>query len=113
MIAADHPLSLGCISRLGAVQDVFLESDLLISFGARLTEFDTGRFGLKLPPQHIQVVEDSSYAGTAFLQRMLVGEIGRDRASSSRRALLSRSPWCDIAGIKARESERLEALEPG
>ncbi len=42
MIAADHPLSLGCISRLGAVQEVFQQSDLLISFGARLTEFDTG-----------------------------------------------------------------------
>src|SRR5262249_17491470 len=63
MIAADHPLALSCISRLGAVQDVLLESDLLISFGARLTEFDTGRFGLKLPAQHIQVVSDLNYAG--------------------------------------------------
>src|SRR5262249_35092420 len=31
MIAAGHALSLGCISRLGVVQDVLLESDLLIS----------------------------------------------------------------------------------
>src|ERR1700732_12199 len=55
MFAGDHPLSLGCISRLGAVQEVFQQSDLLISIGARLTEFDTGRFGLQLPQQHIQI----------------------------------------------------------
>src|SRR5205823_9505622 len=46
-IADDHPLALGCISRLGVVQDVLRESDLLISIGARFTEFDTGRFSLK------------------------------------------------------------------
>src|SRR5262249_8258446 len=75
MIAADHPLSLGCISRLGAVQDILLESDLLISFGARLTEFDTGRFGLKLPVQHIQVVSDRNYAGNRLPSTLLVGEM--------------------------------------
>src|ERR1700682_501389 len=34
VIADDHPLSMGCVSRLGAVQQLLLESDLLISVGA-------------------------------------------------------------------------------
>jgi thiamine pyrophosphate-dependent acetolactate synthase large subunit-like protein len=106
---ADHQLSLGCISRLGAVQEVFQKSDLLISFGARLTEFDTGRFGLQLPPQHLQVVEDASYAGDRIPSRKIVGKpavVAQALAQES----ASRSPWCDIAAIKTSESERLEAL---
>ncbi len=75
MFPGDHPLSMGCISCLGMVQDIFLESDLLISFGARLTEFDTGRFGLKLPPKHIQVVEDSHYAGDRIPSTLVVGNL--------------------------------------
>ena len=51
------------------------QSDLLISFGARLTEFDTGRFGLQLPPEHIQVVEDPSYAGDRIPSSKMVGKI--------------------------------------
>jgi len=109
MFAGDHPLSLGCISRLGAVQDVLLESDLLISFGARLTEFDTGRFGLKLPPQHIQVVEDSSYAGNRIPSTLVTGAI-HEIADAFTQALAARPAWCDIAAIKSRETERLEAL---
>src|SRR4029077_10005727 len=97
MFAGDHPLSLGCISRLGAVQDIFLESDLLISFGARLTEFDTGRFGLKLPLHHIQVIEDARYAGERTVSARIVGDI-----TGIAKALVQRiephSPWCDIAG---------------
>jgi thiamine pyrophosphate-dependent acetolactate synthase large subunit-like protein len=106
---ADHPLSLGCISRLGAVQDVLLESDLLISFGARLSEFDTGRFGLKLPPQHIQVVEDSSYAGNRIPSTLIVGTIP-EIADAFTQALAARPAWCNIAAIKSREAERLEGL---
>jgi thiamine pyrophosphate-dependent acetolactate synthase large subunit-like protein len=109
VIAADHPLSLGCISRLGAVQDVLLESDLLISFGARLTEFDTGRFSLKLPAQHIQVVADQSYAGNRLPSTLLAGEIG-GIAQQFTNGTPRRAVWCDIAGIIARESERFEAL---
>jgi thiamine pyrophosphate-dependent acetolactate synthase large subunit-like protein len=106
---SDHPLSLGCISRLGAVQEVFQKSDLLISFGARLTEFDTGRFGLQLPPQHLQVVEHASYAGDRFPSRKIVGKtVAVAQALAQESA--PRSPWCDIAAIKASESERLEAL---
>jgi thiamine pyrophosphate-dependent acetolactate synthase large subunit-like protein len=109
IFAGDHPLSLGCISRLGAVQDVFEESDLLISFGARLTEFDTGRFGLKLPPQHIQVVEESSYAGNRIPSTLVVGAI-HEIADAFSQALAARPAWCDIAAIKSREAERLEGL---
>jgi thiamine pyrophosphate-dependent acetolactate synthase large subunit-like protein len=109
MFPADHPLSLGCISRQGAVQDVLSESDLLISFGARLTEFDTGRFGLQLPRQHIQVVEDRGYAGERFPSTLLVGEIGAIAQSFSENTS-PRAGWCDIAGVKSREAERLEAL---
>jgi thiamine pyrophosphate-dependent acetolactate synthase large subunit-like protein len=109
MFPADHPLSLGCISRLGAVQEVFGQSDLLISFGARLTEFDTGRFGLQLPSQHIQVIEDARYGGDRIPSTRVVGEIAA-AAQAFAQDVTARSPWCDIAAIKASESQRLEAL---
>lgn len=110
IFAGDHPLSLGCISRLGAVQDVLLESDLLISFGARLTEFDTGRFGLQLPPQHIQVVEDDRYAGDRIPSTRVVGDLAAI-AEAFTQGNTVRAPWCDIAGVKAAEARRLEALQ--
>jgi 5-guanidino-2-oxopentanoate decarboxylase len=109
MFAGDHPLSLGCISRLGAVQEIFQKSDLLISFGARLTEFDTGRFGLQLPPQHIQVVEDPSYAGDRIPSNKIVGKI-TEIAQTFAQGATKRISWCDIAAIKTSESKRLEAL---
>jgi acetolactate synthase-1/2/3 large subunit len=109
IFAGDHPLSLGCLSRLGAVQDVLLESDLLVSFGARITEFDTGRFGLKFPAEHLQVVEDPAYAGDRFPSTQLAGDPAAI-ADSLVQNLSPRAPWCDIAGITAREAERLEAL---
>ena len=91
------------------MQEVFQKSDLLISFGARLTEFDTGRFGLQLPPQHLQVVGDASYAGDRIPSRKIVGKtVAVAQALAQESA--PRSPWCDIAAIKASESERLEAL---
>jgi acetolactate synthase-1/2/3 large subunit len=109
VFSGDHPLSLGCISRLGTVQEVFQKIDLLISFGARLTEFDTGRFGLQLPPQHIQVVEDARYAGDRIPSTRLIGEISAV-AQAFALGTAARSPWCDIVAIKSSESERLEAL---
>ena len=109
MFPGDHPLSLGCISRLGAVQEVLAQSDLLISFGARLTEFDTGRFGLQLPPQHIQVIEDARYAGDRIPSVRVVGDIAAIAQAFSHGAT-ARSLWCDIAAINAGESERLEVL---
>ncbi|HZE24584.1 MAG TPA: thiamine pyrophosphate-dependent enzyme, partial [Blattabacteriaceae bacterium] len=86
------------------------KSDLLISFGVRLTEFDTGRFGLQLPPQHIQVIEDARYAGDRIPSTRVVGDIAAV-AQAFARGTSARSPWCDIAAIKASESERLEALQ--
>lgn len=109
MFAADHPLSLGCISRQGAVQDVLSESDLLLSFGARLTEFDTGQFRLKLPAQHIQVVEDAAYAGTRFPSALVTGPMDKIVRAFAE-GLQERPAWCDVAAAKARESERLEGL---
>lgn len=106
---ADHALSLGCISRLGAVQDVLLESDLLISFGARLTEFDTGRFGLQLPPRHLQVVEDARYAGDRIPSTLVVGDLA-GIAEALFQGNTARASWCDIAGINAKEATRLESL---
>lgn len=109
VMAADHPLSLGCISRLGAVQEVMLESDLLLSFGARLTEFDTGRFSLKLPPQHIQVVAEASYAGNRLPSALLAGDIS-GIAQQFAGEIANRAAWCDIAGTITRESQWLDSL---
>lgn len=110
LIADDHPLALGCIARLGAVQEVLRESDLLISAGALLTEFDTGRFTLQLPAQHLRIVGHPGYAGDRFPATVqLAGDIGaiaKALASQSR----SRSGWCDASTIQARERERLDAL---
>src|SRR6476469_7623079 len=108
VFAGDHPLSLGCISRLGAVQEVFQQSDLLISFGARLTEFDTGRFGMQLPPRHIQVVEDARYPGDRIPSTQVVGEMVATAQALGQGT--TRAPWCDIAAIKVREAKTLEAL---
>ena len=109
MFPGDHPLALGCISRLGAVQEVFSQSDLLISFGARLTEFDTGRFGLLLPQHHIQVIEDATYAGDRIPSRKIVGKIA-EIVQALAPGETARTPWCDIASIRATETQRLEAL---
>lgn len=110
LIADDHPLCAGCLSRLGAVQDLLNEADLLISIGAKLTEFDTGRYGLKLPARHLQIVEDQSYPGDRFAATLqLAGNV----AESCRRLAGTakvRSSWFDLAAMRARESQRLQAL---
>ena len=108
--ADDHPLSLGCISRLGKVQEVLQQSDLLISFGARLTEFDTGRYSLLPPANHIQVVEDPAYPGTRTTATVqLVSEIGAAARALSE-STAPRAGWCEIAAIKAEEKRKLESL---
>jgi thiamine pyrophosphate-dependent acetolactate synthase large subunit-like protein len=109
LFPADHPLSLGCISRLGTVQDVFSQSDLLISFGTRLIEFDTGRFGLQLPAKHIQVVEDKDYAGNRVPSTLVSGWV-HEIAEAFAKAASARPAWCNIPEIKASESSRLEAI---
>ncbi|MGH9567629.1 MAG: thiamine pyrophosphate-binding protein, partial [Candidatus Angelobacter sp.] len=108
--ADDHPLAMGCISRLGTVQEIFGQSDLLISFAARLTEFDTGRFGLVLPEDHIQVVEDAAYPGNRITPKLqLVGKI-RTATAVLAQGLEPRGPWCDIAALIAAEKAKLESL---
>jgi thiamine pyrophosphate-dependent acetolactate synthase large subunit-like protein len=107
--ASDHPLSLGCISRLGVVQEVFSQSDLLISLGARLTEFDTGRFSLQLPATHIQVVADKNYPGNRLPSMVVEGTV-HEIAKALAGGMKARPAWCDIAGARARESEKLEGL---
>lgn len=109
MFPADHRLSLGCISRLGSVQDVLSESDLLISFGVKLTEFDTGRFAMQFPRQHIQVVADQRFAGERFPSTLVIGDI-RAITQGLLEPAAARTGWCDIAGTNAREAERVEAL---
>ena len=109
-IPADHPLSFGCISRLGAAQEVLLESDLLISFGARLTEFDTGRFTLKLPPRHLQMVADRTYAGDRLPSTLVVGDLGTIAQSFAQNIAAGQS-WCDLTGLRAREAEKLAAFQ--
>jgi thiamine pyrophosphate-dependent acetolactate synthase large subunit-like protein len=111
MIADDHPLALGCISRLGAVQEVLEQSDLLISLGARLTEFDTGRFGLGLPAQHLRVVGYPGYAGDRLSPTIqLAGDIGAI-ASAVTAQSQSRDGWCNVAATKAQEKLRLDGLQ--
>jgi acetolactate synthase-1/2/3 large subunit len=111
VIADGHPLVLGCISRLSMVEEVLQKSDLMISVGARLTEFDTGRFALSLPATHLRIVEHPSYAGDRFPATVqLTGEIGavaQQIASQSP----SRAGWCDIAASRAQEEQRLQALQ--
>ncbi len=110
LIADDHPLALGCISRLGAVQEVLLESDLVISLGARLTEFDTGRFALRLPARHLRIVEHPAYAGDRLAATLqLAGNIGAIANALASQAN-PRSRWCDASAIKARERARLDAF---
>jgi acetolactate synthase I/II/III large subunit len=107
----DHPLSFGCISRLGSVQELLTQSDLLISFGARVTEFDSGRFSLKLPESHLQIVDSPESAGNRSPATLLlsggVAEIARDLIASEAQ---SRTCWFDIAGTRAREKQQLEGL---
>src|SRR5215813_3686753 len=109
-IADDHPLAMGCISRLGVAQELLLESDLMISIGARFTEFDTGRFSLKVPARHIQIEQDLSHVGLQFpFTARLMGEIGAI-AQTLAAALKARQSWFDVAKKRAEEKQRLQAL---
>ena len=110
-IAADHPLAMGCISRLGPVQELLREADLLITVGARLTEFDTGRFSLQFPAVHIQVDQDPSHAGLPLPTACrLAGDLAAI-AQSLASSVKSGSNWWDVAKSRAEERSRLEALK--
>lgn len=110
-IAEDHPLAMGCISRLGIVQELLSQSDLLITIGARLTEFDTGRFTLKIPAQHIQIDSDPSHAGlqlpsTCKLTGNLGAILGRIWAG-----LKTKPSWWEVAAVRRAENEKLNGLK--
>jgi thiamine pyrophosphate-dependent acetolactate synthase large subunit-like protein len=109
-VADDHPLSMGCISRLGPVQEVFEQCDLLMSFNLRLTEFDTGQFRLVLPKQHIRIVSDPGYAGTRFPAEFELAGDSEVIASALARQGGRRQPWFDVAQFRAAERTRLESL---
>lgn len=106
----DHALAAGCISRLGVAQELLLESDLMISVGARFTEFDTGRYTLKVPAQHIQIEQDLSHAGLQYpFTCRLVGEIA-PIVEALADGIKPRQSWWDVAENRASERERLRAL---
>lgn len=110
VVSDDHPLAVGCIARFTAVQELLRESDLLISFGARFTEFDTGQFRLQLPPQHIQVDQDRARIGRRFPVTLgLVGDLNAI-AQSLLDGLARRSGWWDFAKASSGEAIRLKAL---
>lgn len=108
---AKHPLAFGCMSRLGAVQELLEQADLLISMGVRLTEFDTGRFGLRLPQLHLQIVDSPEYPGTRFpASLVLAGEVAAIAKALAARENNPRSCWFDIPAVSTREQERLRSI---
>lgn len=110
-IADDHPLSAGCFSRLGVAQELLLESDLLISIGARFTEFDTGRFALKVPAQHIQIERDLAHVGLQFpFTSRLVGEIP-EIAQSLAAGIKPKQMWWEVGKKRSGENQQIQALQ--
>ena len=108
---AKHPLAFGCMSRLGAVQELLEQADLLISMGVRLTEFDTGRFGLRLPQLHLQIVDSPEYPGTRFpASLVLAGDVAAMATALAALETAPRSPWFDIPAVSTREQERLLSI---
>jgi acetolactate synthase-1/2/3 large subunit len=93
------------------VQQLLLESDLLISVGAKLTEFDTGRFTLKLPPHHIQIDQNQHPAGSLFPATIkLLGDIGAIAKKLGADAK-PRAVWFDVAAVREQERTKIESLK--
>jgi thiamine pyrophosphate-dependent acetolactate synthase large subunit-like protein len=111
LIADDHPLSMGCMSRLGTVQEMLLQSDLLISFGARITEFDTGRFSLKLPAAHLHIADDPGYFAGMFPASLQVTGAVSTIASELAGKIRPRRIWWNTAVARTAERERLDGLQ--
>jgi thiamine pyrophosphate-dependent acetolactate synthase large subunit-like protein len=111
LIAGDHPLAMGCISRQGVVREVLDQSDLLISCGARITEFDTGRFQMRLPAQHLQIVGDRAYPGDRFTAtQQLIGDIGVIAGLLAAQTQ-PRVGWCNVAALTTTEKSRVTNLQ--
>ena len=110
-IADDHPLAMGCISRLGIVRELLQESDLLVTIGARLTEFDTGRYTLKAPAQHIQIDRDPNHVGLQLpVSARLIGDIAAIAKSLSA-GVKAKTAWWDTAARRQAEDEKLRGLK--
>src|SRR5262249_40074685 len=78
--------------------------------GARITEFDTGRFQTRLPSRHLQIVNDAAYPGDRFpATQQLVGDVAAiaERLTAQTQP---RTSWCDVAALAAAEKSRLQAL---
>jgi thiamine pyrophosphate-dependent acetolactate synthase large subunit-like protein len=114
VIPADHPLAMGCLSRLGPVIDLMQEGDLLIGIGARLTEFDTSRFSLRLPERYLQIDADGWNQSEVFVSGARV----RGGIPAALQAITSglevRTPWYDVSAVRRQENTRLESMsQPG
>lgn len=108
---ANHPLAFGCMSRLGAAQELLEQADLLISVGARLTEFDTGRFGLRLPQLHLQLVDSPEYPGSRFpASLVLASDAAAIATALAAQETKARLCWFDIPSASAREHQRLNTI---
>lgn len=106
----DHPLAMGCISRLGVAQELLLESDLMISVAARFTEFDTGRYSLKIPTQHLQISSRERAGTLPFLPAVrLIGNIS-EILNTLAEDCERREDWWDTKAAKTREKDKLDAL---
>ena len=110
-IADDHALAMGCISRLGVVQELLAEADLLLSVGARLTEFDTGRFTLQFPSRHIQIDRDPTHAGLPLpAECRLAGDLNAILQALSS-AVTPHSAWKSYSSLRIQERNKLDALK--
>ncbi|MBZ5525113.1 MAG: thiamine pyrophosphate-binding protein [Acidobacteriia bacterium] len=111
VISDDHPLAMGCLSRLGPVIDLMKESDLLIGIGARLTEFDTSRFSLKLPANYVHIDDDPAGRSDFFVPALrVIGELAAT-AQSILTAIERRQAWWDNTSARKQEKERIGALK--
>lgn len=110
VIAGDHPLAMGCLPRLGPVVDLMGESDLLIGIGARLTEFDTSRFSLKLPDRYLQVDADAFGQSDMFVPGLRVQGSMPAILQGIATGLEPRKAWFDAAEARKKEDARLESL---
>src|SRR5216684_108483 len=110
VIAGDHPLAMGCLSRLGPVADLMSEGDLLIGIGARLTEFDTGRFSLGLPNRYLQIDADAANQSDMFVAELRVqGNVPAILRGIAAK-LGPRKPWFDAGEARRQENVRLDSL---
>jgi acetolactate synthase-1/2/3 large subunit len=82
----------------------------MIGVGARLTEFDTSRFSLKLPARYLQIDDDAGNQSDLFVpSARVLGDLGTTLQGLTN-TLQPRRAWCDVAGARREENARLEAI---